>query len=258
MVSKRVVILLSACMWLAVSCLAEATEPPVRVLIDVRSTHSDGAYDMDTLVAMARQRGVRVLAFGEHDRFSVRFGIEPVPKLLGYEMQHPSLYVTGLASFFADLQRIRRRYPDMTIMAGTESTPGYKWTGFPFYNLTLHNAERHIIALGIEHPEQVKALPSYDLRNIHGPFKFSMVVWGVLAGVVLIMLLMWRKRTVALLFTVLFAGFLAGWLGKAPVDADADFIAAAHQQGLFVIWAHPGTLSGGRDGYLGVKLATQP
>jgi len=231
---------------------------PVRVLIDVRSTHSDGVYDMDTLAAMARRRGVRVLAFGEHDRFSIRFGIEPIPRILGYSMQHPSLYITGLASFFADLNHMRRRYPDMLFMAGTESVPGYQWTGFPFYNLTLHNADRHIIALGIERPEQVQALPSYKLHNIHGPSRFSLLFWCVLAGGVLIILLMRRKAFMALLFAVLFAAFLAGWRWMPPVDADADFIAAAHQEGLFVIWAHPGTLSGVRGGPMGVKLDTQP
>jgi len=238
------------------SCQAWAA--PVRVLIDVRSTHSDGAHDMDTLASMAKKRGVDVLVFGEHDRSGIRFGIDPVPRILGYSMEHPSLYTTGLALFFSDLARMRRTYPDMTFMAATESTPGYHWSGIPFRDLTLHNAERHIIALGIERPEQVKTLPGYTLSHIQGPFKVSMIFWWVLVGGVLIMLLRRRKRAVALLLIAAFVAFLSTWLLKSEVDADTDFIKTAQKQGLFVIWAHPGTLSGVRPGPMGVKLDTPP
>lgn len=231
---------------------------PIRVLIDVRSTHSDGAHDMDTLVSMARNRDIDVLAFSEHDRFSIRFGIAPVSRILGYSMQHPSLYTTGLESFFADLARVRGKYTDISFMAATESTPGYSWTGIPFHNLALHNAERHIIALGTERPDQIKALSSYNLRNIHGPFKVSIAFWLILVGGILLVLLRRRKRTAALLLLASFIAFLAAWQFKPKVDADADFIQTARQQGLFVIWAHPGTLSGVRPGPMGIKLDTPP
>jgi len=228
------------------------------MVMDVRSVHSDGAHDMDALVSMAKKRDVDVLAFGEHDRFSIRFGIDPIPQVLGYSMEHPSLYVTGLASFFADLARVRRTYPGMTFMAATESTPGYYWSGIPFRDFTLHNAERHIIALGLERPDQVDALPSYHLRHIQGIYKISMAFWLLLLGGVVIVLFRRRKRAVALLFFIAFVVFLSTWLLKPKADADADFIKTAQQQGLFVIWAHPGTLSGVRTGPMGVKLDTPP
>jgi len=231
---------------------------PLRVLLDVRTTHSDGTYTMEELTTMAMRRGIKAVAFCEHDRFSIRFGLEPFPRLLGYEIQHPSLYVTGLGSFFSDLERIRRRHPDMIFLAGTESIPGYFWKGIPFYNLSLHNADRHIIALGVEKPEQIRALPSYTLRHIHGPVLFSMLVWCILAAGVVLLLLAWRLRLVAALVAAIVAVFLAGWQQRLEVDPDAAFIATARQEGLFVIWAHPGTLSGERIGPLGIRLDTPP
>jgi len=233
-------------------------QPPLRVLIDVRSDHSDGEHDFSTLIGMAQKRGIDVLAFTEHDRYSIRFGIEPVPQVLGYSMQHPSLYLTGVQRFFDDIAALQRRFPQIVLMAGTESTPGYAWSGVPLRDLTLHDAERHIIALGVQRPEQVEALPSFDLRNIHGPYTFSMAFWFLLVCVVLVWLLRRRKRAVALLLFASYIAFLATWLGRPPVDADADFIATAKQQGLFTIWAHPGTLSGTRPGPMGVMLETPP
>jgi len=55
-----------------------------------------------------------------------------------------------------------------------------------------------------------------------------------------------------------FIAFLAIWLLQPEVDADADFIAQAKKQGLFTIWAYPGTRSGVRRGPLGVQLDTPP
>jgi len=236
----------------------EAMHEPLRVLIDVRSDYSDGAHDMSTLVGLAEKRGIDVLAFTEHDRYSVRFGIEPVPRILGYSMQHPSLYLSGVQQFFDELEGLQSRVPHMLLMAGTESTPGYTWSGIPLRDLRLHNAERHIIALGVQRADQVEALPSFNLQHIHGPFEFSMAFWFLLVGGVLVWLLKRRKRAVALLLFASYIAFLATWLARPPVDADADFIAKAREQGLFTIWAHPGTLSGVRPGPMGVMLDTPP
>jgi len=246
--------------------LSELGQLPVsrRVLLDVRSNHSDGAHDMEMLAGLARQRGIDTLVFGEHDRYTIRLGLDPVAPLIGISQEHPSLYSTGLQEFFADLEQLRKRHPELQIMAATESAPGYDWSGLPFIDLTLHEAERHIIALGIERPAQVEALPSYDLRNISGSRSLSLVVWGGVAFILLIVLLRRRRKGVLLplSFVVLLAILLFVWLrggdAGADRDADGDFIEAAREQGLLTIWAHPGTRSGVRDGPLGVKLDTPP
>lgn len=246
--------------------LNEAPATPERVVIDVRSRHSDGAHDFGTLIGLARLRGIDVLGFGEHDRFTIRLGIDPIPQWLGYSMNHPSLYETGLERFFTDLQRVRAAYPDIGIMAGTESIPGYYWSGLPLRNLTLHDAERHIITLGLARPEQVEALPSYTLANIRGSHPLSMLFWS---GVVVLLLFVTmisssrrsrirRRRRVAQALLFISLGLISYWWLKPVPHPDADFIAAAHKQGLFVVWAHPGTLSGISDGPMGVKLDTRP
>ena len=244
----------------AAQAVVQAGEPspPLRMVMDVRSNHSDGAHDFATLVALAEKRGADVLAFTEHDRFSIRLGLDPIPGIVGYQMQHPSLYTTGVEAFFDDLAAMRRSHPEILLMAGTESTPGYRWRGLPFRDLTLHNPERHIIALGVEKAAQVRALPSFDLRHAHGPFVLSLAFWCLLVGSVLFVLLRRRKRAVALLLFASFLAFLATWLTRGELDADTDFIQTAKSQGLFTVWAHPHTNSGTRPGPMGVMLDTPP
>jgi len=236
----------------------EHSKQPKRVLIDVRTTHSDGKHDMNTLIQWAEKRGVDTLAFTEHDRFSIRFGIDPMPNILGYSMQHPSLYTTGLDDFFTDLNQQRTTHPEIQLFAGTESIPGYTWHGIPFKNLSLHNVERHLITLGIEKPSQVEGLSSYDLRHAYGHRAISLAFWCALVFVLMIVFMRRRKRPVALLLMAAFIAFLTSWLMKPSIDADADFINTAHKQGLFVIWTHPGTLSGVRSGPMGIQLDTPP
>ena len=231
---------------------------PRRVLLDVRSNHSDGAHDMEMLAGLAEKRGIDTLVFGEHDRYTIRLGLDPIAHLIGISQEHPSLYETGLALFFADLKQTQNRHVDLHIMAATESMPGYYWSGIPFNDLTLHNAERHIIALGVERPEQIEALPSYDLRNIKGNFNLSLGFWFFFVFILVMVLLRKRKRSIALLLVVSFIAFLSTWLLQKEVDPDVDFINSAKDEGLFTIWAHPGTLSGVRDGPMGVKLNTPP
>ncbi len=231
---------------------------PRRVLLDVRSNHSDGMHDMEMLAGLAEKRGIDTLVFGEHDRYTIRFGLDPIAHLVGISQEHPSLHETGLSEWFADMKRTQNRHPDLHIMAATESTPGYYWSGIPFKDLTLHDAERHIIALGVERPEQIEALPSYDLRNIKGNFNLSLIFWFFSIFILVMILLRKRKRSVALLLVASFIAFLSTWLLQKKVDPDVDFINAAREQGLFTIWTHSGTLSGVRDGPMGVKLDTPP
>lgn len=229
-----------------------------RVLIDVRSLHSDGKHDFDRLVELAKGRAIGTMVFTEHDRYSIRLGLEPFSDWVGYSMQHPSLYESGVDAFFADLRQVQAAYPEMGLYAGTESTPGYHWTGLPFHNLTLHGAERHLITLGLNSPAQLEALPSFALEHTRGPFLLAMIFWVAVA--IFSGLLLWRRKrgVYAAFFAVSAAALTVAWISAEPVDADADFIARAQAQGLFVIWTHPGTQSGVRQGPMGIQLNTPP
>ncbi len=231
---------------------------PVRLLIDVRSAHSDGMHTISELARYAKARGIEVMAVTDHDRTGIRFGLEPIPQILGYTEERPSLYTTGLPEFFGDLAHVQDQFPGIRFMAGTESTPGYYWHGIPFRDLTLVNAERHIIALGIERARQIELLPSYSLEYARGNREVSLAVWGVLIFILLLLPIR-RRKAGAVLLLLAFAGVAGAYFSSPDSDdADAAFIAEAGRQGLFTIWAHPGTLSGVREGPMSVHLDTPP
>ena len=240
---------------------ALALPRPMRVVIDIRSNHSDGKHSFADLKAMAAARGIEAVAFTEHDRTAVRFGIDPVAWLLGYTYERPSLYTTGVEKFVRDLQQFREQNRQMVFLGGTESIPGYYWTGMPLQdNFVLHDSDKHMITLGVERAEQVKALPSYHLKHMHSNFKLSVTFWCVAIFALLLFLLIKRQRGVALLVFASFVAFMATWLMQVrhEANADQDFITTARKQKLFVIWTHPGTNTGTRTESLGVKVKTEP
>ncbi|OIP99578.1 MAG: hypothetical protein AUK35_06830 [Zetaproteobacteria bacterium CG2_30_46_52] len=237
--------------------LAMQQSKPVRTLIDVRSNHSDGTHDFAALISLAQQRHIQALAFTEHDRYSIRFGLEPMPHIFGYSLEHPSLYQSGLETFFADLNHAQQS-SGITLFAGTESTPGYTWHGIPFKDLSLRDAEQHIITLGAKAPEDIQALTSYQLKHGHGHQSLSMVFWFVLIFILVRVLLRKRKRSIAFLLVGSFIAFLSTWMLKPQPNQVDDFIQSAHEQNMMTIWAHPGTLSGVREGPAGILLDTPP
>ncbi|MDQ6963451.1 MAG: hypothetical protein Q9M13_00865 [Mariprofundales bacterium] len=232
---------------------------PLRVVIDVRSDHSDGKHSFADLREMAVARGIEALAFTEHDRTAVRYGIDPVSSILGYTYERRSLYTTGVDHFIDDLTTFRQQNGDMLFFAGTESTPDYFWTGIPLQdNFILHDSDKHIITLGVESAEQVESLPSYNLTHMHSSFKISVVFWCLTIFALMLLLLYRRQRSIALLLFASFVAFMATWLMQLrnEVDPDQDFLTTAKEHHLFTVWAHPGTQSGMRTEALGVKVKT--
>ncbi|RME84850.1 MAG: hypothetical protein D6771_03965, partial [Zetaproteobacteria bacterium] len=198
------------------------------------------------------------IAFTEHDRQAIRFYLAPF-RWLGLSYELPSLATTGVEAFFEDLARARRDHPEMVLLAGVEATPGYRWVWRPPWHWELHGAERHLIALGAERPEQVRRLPSFTLAGVRTAKNFSIAAWAALVAL-LLAFAAWRRRAwPAWLALVVAAAVAAGFVrAKAIADPEEAFIRAARSEGLFVAWAHPGTHSGVRPGPLGVQLITPP
>ncbi len=129
-------------------------------LIDLRTTYSDGTHDLDFLVKLARERGFDVLFINDHDRMALEYGILPFRNIIRKREELPSVNSRGAGKYLQNITEIARKYPDMIVISGSESSPIYYWTGSYFKgNLTAHNWERHLLVIGMENPEDYKNLP---------------------------------------------------------------------------------------------------
>ena len=132
----------------------------VAVLIDLRTTFSDGAYDLEFLVQLARKKGFGALVINDHDRMVMEYGLPPFRNIFKRRVELNSINKRGAEDYLRSIREIEKKYPDMVIIPGSETAPFYFWTGSYFKkNLTAHNHERRILTIGLERAEDYRDLP---------------------------------------------------------------------------------------------------
>jgi hypothetical protein len=241
-------------------------------LIDLRTTFSDGELDLESLVGLAKARGFDLLFINDHDRLAMEYGLFPFRHVFRKRVELPSINKGGAEEYLNGIKKVQEKYPDMTIIPGSESAPFYFWTGSYFTeNLTAHNHERRILTIGLEKPEDYRNLPILHngrcLRHLKDslpaviPFSVSLV-FGLLlirregffriSGIVI--------GGLSVLFLLNTAPFRSspfdqyrGDQGIAPYQLLIDYV---NSEGGLTFWNYPETRSGVRK--LGPILLNTP
>jgi hypothetical protein len=129
-------------------------------LIDLRTTYSDGAHDLNFLIDLAKKRGFEVIFINDHDRMTMEYGIFPLRNIIRKKEEMPSINSRGAEGYFQGIKLAAQQHPEIILVPGSETAPFYYWTGSPFKdNLTAHNWERHLLIMGMENPQDYKDLP---------------------------------------------------------------------------------------------------
>lgn len=242
-------------------------------LIDLRTTYSDGDHDPETLAGIAAGKGFRVLIYNDHDRMVLEYGLPPFRNIVKKRVERNAIHRAGAASYLRTIEEVQRRRPEMVLIPGTESTPFYYWTGSPFSgDLTAHDHERRLLAIGLSKPEDYETLPVLHNTPLGAQFR---AVWPALAAFALCFLIglsflfqrgWWRLPGV--LLVLLGAGFFLDTLFASPSPYDAyrgpqgaapyqRFIDDVARKGGLTFWNYPETRSGVRP--LGpIRVSTLP
>lgn len=237
-----------------------ASYQQVAGLIDLRSTFSDGAYDIETLVKMTKDRGFEVVVINDHDRMVMEYGLPPFRKLIKKRVELPSINKNGATAYLDSIKNVRKKYPDMIIIPGSETAAFYYWTGSYFKkNLTAHDHERRILTIGMEKPEDYENLPI--LHNGSSTKYMRAAVFGVVLGLVFILVSFFlvKKRgsyracgVISLILGVVFIinsnpfrnsplDQYHGDQGMAPYRLLIDYV---NSRGGLTFWNYPETKSG--------------
>ena len=246
----------------------------VPALMDLRTTFSDGAYDPETLVKMAVKKGFRVIFLNDHDRMVIEYGLPPFRNIIKKREERNSIARSGINSYLQTIASIRKAYPDVILIPGTESAPFYYWTGNLFAgNLTANDHERRILAMGLERPGDYQTLPVLHNGFSVSALRAALPALAAFGGAFLIALYFlfipgWRLSGVVL--AVVSAGFFANIVLASPSFFDAYhggqgaapyqlFIDSVSQKGGLTFWNYPETRSGVRTlGAIQVKTLPYP
>jgi len=129
-------------------------------LIDLRTSFSDGAHDLQSIVESAREKGFGVLVINDHDRMAMEYGVPPFRHIIKKRVERNSINKKGAGEYLSSIKEAGSAYPDMIILPGSETAPFYYWSGsFLKKNLTAHNHERRILTVGLEKEEDYRDLP---------------------------------------------------------------------------------------------------
>lgn len=252
---------------------ARAEYQQVAGLMDLRSTFSDGEYDVDTLAKMARERGFEVVVVNDHDVMTMEYGIPPLRNVLKSREERNSINASGADQYLKAIQEAEKNNPGMIIIPGSESSPFYYWTGGVFDGgLTANNHERRLLTVGMENPQDYEGLPllhnGFTRRYLSMAFtELLLFGFAFIAGLALIRWRgLYRVAGVAMALLSLVFAWNSNPFRSSPYDpyhGDQGiapyqyFIDDVSSRGGITFWNYPETRSGVRE--LGpIKVRTEP
>jgi hypothetical protein len=247
----------------------------VPALIDLRTTFSDGAYDPQTLVQMAARKGFSAVFFNDHDRLAMEYGLPPFRNILKIKEEKNSINRSGADRYLRTIADLRKKYPNVILVPGTESTPFYYWAGSPIAgNLTASDPERRILTMGLERAEDYETLPV--LHNVLSGSQIRAVMPALAAFSLCFLIAVYFLfkngwwRFFGLILAVFSAGLCVDTLFARPSPFDAYhgqqgaapyqlFIDDVDRKGGLTFWNYPETRSGVRRlGPIQVKTLPYP
>jgi hypothetical protein len=154
---------------IVVSCLsgsvarAQASDDRQQLLatVHVHSTASTGELTVEALAERAEQLGLDVLILTDNFSLRYQYGLWPLPGLLTRQVRFPSVLEYGIERYLDEIAAVQSRHPKLIILPGVEVAPYYHWTGSLLrQTLTMHNAQRNLLVLGLTNPEDYRSLPA--------------------------------------------------------------------------------------------------
>ena len=242
-------------------------------LIDIRTNFSDGAHSLEYLIKLAKKRGFDVLFINDHDRKVLEYGIRPFQNILKKRIDEPSINKRGPESYLNMIRSASKKYPEMILIPGAESSPFYYWKGSYFKgNLTVCDWERHLLIIGLEEAKDYKELPI-----LHNGYSTKYILSSISAGFFLLLvplmlgLYMIKRRGIirysgitisvfALLLLINNHPFKSSpydqYHGAQEISPYQLMIDYVNSRGGLVFWNHPETKSG--QGKLGPVFKDTP
>ena len=147
--------------WPALAAPSATALRPVSTALHVHSRWSTGNLSLDDLASLASARGIEVVFLADNHLQRYEYGLPPLRGLLRYRVEYPSVLSNGPEAFLREVEAANARHTDVLIIPGVEVVPHYFWTGSLFGGtLTMHNAQKNILALGLYQPEDYREMPT--------------------------------------------------------------------------------------------------
>ena len=156
-------------------------------VIHIHTTIGNGENTPEEIIEIARESGINVVIFTEHDTMKWTYGVPPLRTIIQKVVDQNSIRKYGAANYINTIEELNKKYPDMVLIHGAESIPFYYWQGSFFKkNLALVKGNEHILVLGLESPSDYENLPSvgngfpriFDIESIFRLWPICFFIFG--------------------------------------------------------------------------------
>lgn len=225
----------------------------IETIIHLHSQYSfRGTLTPEEIVRNAKEKGIDALIFTDDALVKITYGLFPFRRLLRLSVEEVSVFKKGLRRYLREIEALKKKYPDLLVIAGLEVTPFYYWEKSP---LTSHGIVRdwnkHLLVIGLDEKE-LASLPLTGrgfptAKPFHGGDLLRL--WGVVVlGFGLFCL---RKGAVPIGWILIFVGTLSSienFPFRDPVTiyhpdgkhlVYQRLIDDVQKKGGLVFWAHP-------------------
>lgn len=164
------------------------------VAFHVHSDVSTGGLSLDQIAEQAQKMGIDAVVFSENLALRYEYGLFPFRGIIRRTVTLPSVVEYGVERYVSAIAAAQARHPGILLVPGVEVAPHYYWTGsLPGRNLTMHNAQKNLLVIGLTRPEDYKALP------VPGNAGFARYGWETLGKLWPVLLFvpavrLWRHR----------------------------------------------------------------
>nr|HOX22968.1 hypothetical protein [Elusimicrobiales bacterium] len=239
------IIVLAVALLPSLCCAAE-----LKTAVHIHTTFSRGGKQTpEQVVARAADKGLDAVIITDTLTTSFQYGLRPFENVAAVSLSQASILKRGPRAYLRELNRLRKQFPGMVIIPGTEAAAYYRWEGDPFKKLVMWDWNRHMLVFGLEKPSDYSRMPS---AGNPGSGRWA---WQLLLAGALLLLAFWHfyrrlGRSGRILAGVLCAlalfllypfktprwSIYSSATPWEPYRALADY---AHSKGALAFWAHP-------------------
>ena len=164
------------------------------VAMHVHSDVSTGTLSLDQIAELAERMGIDAVVFSENLALRYEYGLFPFHGVIRRTVTLPSVVEYGIDRYVAAIAEAQARHPGVLLVPGVEAAPHYYWTGsLPGRNLTMHNAQKNLLVIGLTRPDDYAALP------VPGNAGFARYGWATLGNLWPVALLayagwLWQRK----------------------------------------------------------------
>lgn len=132
----------------------------LNIVAHVHTTFSTGELSVEEIARLARENDIDAIILTDHALLNICYDIPLVSNWIDTCYEKESVFSKGIERYLNEIERVQKKYTDITIIPGVEVIPEYKWSiDLSEMNLHLWGIRQHLLVFGSNQLTDYRELP---------------------------------------------------------------------------------------------------